>query len=173
MLTHSVSDLIQAPPGTTRKVVIDEPRPRLGPELTLAGPLRGTARLHRIQHGLLVQCDLTATITCECGRCLQPTTRELQAHFDEEFRFSGESDEPDTFWVTDQHILDLTEAARQYLVLELPINPVCRPDCPGLCPLCGEPLQDHECRAALSNASAAWGPLAELLQIDGKQRLSS
>lgn len=173
MLTHFVGDLIQAPPGTTRKVVIEEPRPMLGPEMSLVGPLRGTARLHRIQHGLLVQCDLSASATCECARCLQPMIQELKTHFDEEFRFAGNSDDPDAFGVKGQQILDLTEAARQYLVLELPINPVCSSDCPGLCPACGEPLRDHECQAGSPSPSGPWGPLAELLQTEAKDHQSA
>src|SRR5439155_17335970 len=146
MLFHFVGDLITAPPGSMRKVLIDEPYPDLGPELDLSGPVTGFARLHRIQHAILVQCDLSAPIDCECARCLQPMTHTMQTHFDEEFRFSGHEVEPDSFRLREQH-LDLTEAARQYLVLELPINPICRPDCPGLCPACGEPLLDHECAA--------------------------
>jgi uncharacterized protein len=169
MLTYFVSDLITAPPGTMRKVVIDEPHPDLGPELELAGPLRGTARIHRIQHGLLVQCDLSASVDCECARCLQPTTYEMHSHFDEAFRFAGHEVEPDGFRLSDQ-ILDLTEPVRQYLVMELPINPVCRPDCRGLCPVCGEPLQDHECRVDSSSLSEPWGPLANLLQTETQKR---
>src|SRR5438128_2633513 len=110
MLFHFVGDLITAPPGSMRKVLIDEPYPDLGPELDLSGPVTGFARLHRIQHAILVQCDLSAPIDCECARCLQPMTHTMQTHFDEEFRFSGHEVEPDSFRLREQH-LDLTEAA--------------------------------------------------------------
>lgn len=163
MLSYFVGDLFQDPPGTLRSVAIDEPDPTLGPELDFAGPLRGSARLHRIQHGLLVQCNLATLIHFDCSRCLQPTTQEIHAHFDEEFRFWGESIDPEGFLITEHHILNLSEAARQYLVLELPLKPLCRADCPGLCPACGEPLRDHECSASLSASSGPLGALAELL----------
>jgi len=42
--------------------------------------------------------------------------------------------------------LDLRETVREALLLELPITPVCREDCPGLCPKCGADLSLGPCR---------------------------
>src|SRR5712692_10341423 len=86
MLSHNVSELVQAPVGTTQALVIDEPRPDLGPELRMSAPLRGRGRLHRIPRGILVQCELGTTVLLECSRCLEPFTQELAVRFAEEFQ---------------------------------------------------------------------------------------
>ena len=169
MLDFSVAELIQAPFGTTRDVQIDDQPPDLGPELILTEPIRGRARIHRTQGGVVVQCEATTTAELECSRCLQTFTRPLSARFTEQFHSDDipgaeedeeEGDEP--FRVDEHHVIDLTEPLRQYFTIELPLAPVCRPDCPGLCPACGAPLESHECPLG---ASETLNPFAALAQL--------
>ena len=168
MLAHNVADLIQAPFGTTRDVEIDERRADLGPELILTEPIHGRARLHRTQGRILVQCEVQTTAELECSRCLLAFKRELRVHFTEQFQSvdipgaEDVEDDVETFRIDEHHVMDLTEPMRQYFTIELPLAPLCRPDCPGLCPVCGEPLEGHACTVGESGGSNPFAALADL-----------
>lgn len=148
MLAHNIADLVQAPSGTTLDLSLDESRPDLTPEVELAAPINGRVRLHRTQIGILAQCQISTAVRLNCSRCLEPMVQPLQTRFEEEFLVdaSGPDLGTDTFRLDEHHILDLTEAIRQYLTLAAPLAPLCRADCAGLCPDCGALLANgHEC----------------------------
>lgn len=168
MLDFSVAELIQAPFGTTRDIQIDEHPPDLGPALVLTEPIQGHARIHRTQGGVLVECEAATTAELECSRCLQPFALGLRIRFTEQFQsedISGAADEEeddDPFQVDEHHVIDLTEPLRQYFTIELPLAPICQPDCPGLCPACGAPLEGHECPLSESGPTNPFAALADL-----------
>jgi uncharacterized protein len=56
----------------------------------------------------------------------------------------------------------MTEPLRQYFTIELPLAPVCRPDCAGLCPACGAPLEGHDCPLRDSGPLNPFAALAQL-----------
>jgi uncharacterized protein len=62
---------------------------------------------------------------------------------------------PGCFTIDERHILDLTEAIKQYALLAIPMKPLCRQDCRGLCPNCGHNLNEGpcDCREAGPNLS--------------------
>jgi len=97
-------------------------------------------RLEALHEGILVSADLQATATGVCGRCLIDIEVPLQVDFQEVFAYS--SDEAFDYEVHDDHV-DLEPPIRDAVVLALPFQPVCRPDCPGLDPETGERLADH------------------------------
>lgn len=167
MLVHKVTGLLQAPIGTVHVLTIQEPSPAFGPDLSFLAPLHGSARVHRTQRGIFVQCNLETVVQRECSRCLEPLRHELRARFEEEFLLeagpSGAPGEAEVFLIDEHHILDLTEAARQYLVMGLPMNPLCRPECPGLCPVCGAPLEGHSSPCGEIPESSPFRALASLL----------
>jgi uncharacterized protein len=72
--------------------------------------------------------------------------------------------EPDTFMVDDRQHLDLSEAVRQYEMAALPIQPVCREDCAGLCPTCGKDLNQGPCGCSRETDDSRWGTLAGLAE---------
>ncbi len=153
MLAHNVAALLKSPPGTNREVTIDEPAPNFGDEIVVQTPVAGRARLHRTQNGILVQCDISTTVELECSRCLEPFAYPVSVHFEEEFLptvnvLTGapvESADDEALRIDEHHVLDLTEAVRQYLLTEIPLKPVCRPDCQGLCPFCGKEQVNGSC----------------------------
>jgi uncharacterized protein len=153
MLAHNVAALLKSPPGTNREVQIDEPSPRFGPDIVVRSSVRGSALLQRTQEGLLVNCRADTSVELECSRCLEPFEYPVKVQFREEFLptvnvLTGaplDAPEDDALRIDEHHILDLTEAVRQYLLIEIPLKPVCRPDCPGLCPRCGRELVDGWC----------------------------
>jgi uncharacterized protein len=169
LLDFSVADLIQAPFGSTREVGLDDQPSDLGPELILRQPIRGKARIHRTQGGVLVQCEATTTVELECSRCLQPFTKALRARFTELFHsddIPGGDEEPEDddepFRVDEHHVVDLTEPLRQYFTIVLPLAPICRPDCPGLCPVCGALMEGHQCSLGEIDPGNPFAALAKL-----------
>ena len=97
-------------------------------------------RLESVHEGILVTGEVDAVAEGECGRCLIDIALPVQVEFQELFAYhSGEAFE---YEVQDDHV-DLESLIRDAVVLSLPFQPVCRPDCPGLDPVTGLRLADH------------------------------
>jgi uncharacterized protein len=100
--------------------------------------VEGKAKLTHISRGVLVQCEMAAEVKLPCSRCLE--TFQCPVHFiaEEEFRpisdVSGdsESEQLEQFTIDGNNTLDLGELIRQYVLLNLPMKPLCRADCPGM-----------------------------------------
>jgi len=70
--------------------------------------------------------------------------------------------EPGCFTIDEHHILDLTEAIRQYALLAVPMKPLCRGDCAGLCPNCGHNLNQGPCDCLPQKVDPRWSELNKL-----------
>ena len=88
-----------------------------------------------------------AVIQSPCARCLKPTETNIEAEFDEAFiRDMGEEREADDDqYMYSGHVLELDEAVRTALLLEMPSRVLCKEDCLGLCDQCGADLNINEC----------------------------
>jgi uncharacterized protein len=105
----------------------------------------GIVTIGRTPQGLIVQGDFSAEITLECVRCLTDFDHELNWDFTELYAFNKKSiSESDLLLPEDQQI-DLGPLIREYALLEIPINPICKPDCKSLCPVCGQNLNEADC----------------------------
>jgi len=118
-------------------------------------PVKGEIQLLRTDRGILVQARLGTKIELTCGRCLNPYGCPLTLNIEEEYLptidiNSGAAlslpDDADYFIIDEQNILDLTEALDNYALLGLPMKPLCREDCAGLCPTCGNNLNQSDCQ---------------------------
>jgi uncharacterized protein len=105
------------------------------------GFVEGKAKVIRISRGVLVQCKLTAEVKLVCSRCLDTFLCPISFTAEEEFLpISDVSDDSalsspeqsEEFTIDDKNILDLGELIRQYVLLNLPMKPLCCPDCPGM-----------------------------------------
>ncbi|WP_292832517.1 YceD family protein [Microbacterium sp.] len=94
-------------------------------------------RLESVHEGILVTADMATEYSGVCGRCLTDIVQPLEVEFQELFGYPGE--EVTDFDVQDDHV-DLENLVRDSIVLSLPFQPVCQPDCPGLDPATGERL---------------------------------
>jgi uncharacterized protein len=65
--------------------------------------------------------------------------------------------------IDSHHIMDLAETIRQHLLLALPIHPLCRPDCAGICPICGAARNREPCSCQAEPVDPRWAALASLL----------
>ena len=88
-----------------------------------------------------------AVIQSPCARCLEPTDTEVEAELEEAFiRDTGEPLEADADqYMYSGHVLELDEAVRTALLLEMPSRILCKEDCRGLCDQCGADLNINEC----------------------------
>jgi len=105
------------------------------------GFVEGKAKVIHINQGVLVQCKLTAEVKLICSRCLDTFLCPISFTAEEEFLpisdVSGDLaissvEQSEGFTINNKDILDLSELIRQYMLLNLPMKPLCRPDCPGM-----------------------------------------
>jgi uncharacterized protein len=102
-------------------------------------------RLEAVMEGVLVSGTAHGRLRGECVRCLDPLAREITSEFQELFAYpgAGHHDDEDDLLRMEGDLLDLEPVLRDAVVLALPFQPVCTPDCPGLCPQCGTRLADE------------------------------
>ncbi len=157
-----VRDLVHHP-GRTRSasfpVVIDA---RWGEGL-VAVPTGATVsvdvRLEAIHEGILATGSASSRYEGECGRCLEPVAAPVEVEFQELFAYPGTAE--GDFEVQDDRV-DLEALVRDTIVVTLPFQPVCRPDCPGLDPVSGERRADGAgpAEAPVDPRWAALAPMA-------------
>jgi uncharacterized protein len=143
-LRLNVGFIVAQSAGYSREFVFDIPCIQLPPDLILYR-LTGATLISHTAQGILVQVDLHAAIDFECVRCLNPIHQDLHAHFTELYAFSRRYLTESNLMMPDTGIIDLAPVLREYMLLEIPISPLCRPDCHGLCPVCGNNLNETTC----------------------------
>jgi uncharacterized protein len=98
-------------------------------------------RLESVMEGVLVSGTVAGPVTGECGRCLGPVSSEVVVDIQELYVYpdstTDETAEDGEVSRLQGDLIDLEPALRDAVVLALPANPLCREDCPGLCPECG------------------------------------
>ena len=136
------------------------------------GPVEGEVWLTRTDRGILVRAKLDTEVKVTCSRCLGVFSVTLPVNVEEEYFpvidvVSGSSltlpDEPGCFTIDEHHILDLTEAVRQYALLAIPMKPLCRQGCAVLCPTCGRNLNQGACDCPPQGVDPRWSMLGNLL----------
>ena len=98
-------------------------------------------RLQSVSEGVLVTGTLDAPVTGECSRCLEQFTDTVQLSLTELFAYPDSATDQtaadDEVYRMSDDLIDLEPLVVDQLGLELPLQPLCSPDCPGLCPECG------------------------------------
>ena len=191
-LLFNIAQLLKEPVGSTRKYDLETEELRLddeeaGAELLAARDLHGKVKVTRISDGVLVQGDVAAKVELECSRCLESFTLPVEGSLEEEFQptIDVESGMPvrradyekndAAFQVDANHQMDLAEPVRQALLVSLPMKPLCREDCKGICPQCGAYWNEADCDCEVETVDSRWGSLRELSLEDfpaGEQRLN-
>jgi len=132
----NVTQLLKEPIGSSQSHDI---RGMIGEEVE--DFVEGKAKMIHINRGVLVQCTLTAQVRLMCSRCLDIFLCPISYTAEEEFlQISNVSDnlaltspeQLEEFTIDNKNILDLSELIRQYTLLNLPMKPLCRPDCSGM-----------------------------------------
>ena len=165
----NVSQLLREPIGSTRDYDIDN-----AIDITGEGHknrVKGTCNMLRTQRSVLVQCSLDTEIELACSRCLGKFTYPVKIKFNEEFFPTLDiqsgvpvppPEESSAFTIDEHHILDISEAVRQYALLAVPMKPLCKKECAGLCAKCGKNLNQGECDCPADDTDPRWSKLAGL-----------
>lgn len=145
VLKFQVGYLLAEGRGYSNDIEVEFPRLRVADDLTIEF-LRGTLRFSRTSRGILVQGSLQTSIPGECNRCLDSVPVALTVPLEELYVYPPEPGVE--FTVADDGILDLAPLLREEIVLEIPIGILCKPDCAGLCPECGQNFNTGTCTCA-------------------------
>ncbi|MBQ1027112.1 DUF177 domain-containing protein [Micromonospora sp. C95] len=161
-------------PGALRTVERVVPAPSdLG--LELIGVPEGAdldldLRMESVSEGVLVSGTVSGPIRGECGRCLREindsvtvTIQELYAYENSTTDATTEEDEVGRM---QGDLIDLEPALRDAVVLALPNNPLCRQDCPGLCPECGVHRDDLPADHSHQQIDPRWAGLSQLTRTE-------
>lgn len=131
-------------------------------------------RVEAVSEGVLVTGTVHAVAEGECGRCLEPVTLDLEVPIQELWYYpdrapeAGPDDEEDVLVLADD-LLDLEPVVRDEIVLALPLQPVCRPDCQGLCPDCGVRLDDVDEDHHHDVVDPRWAALTRIDETGGRR----
>ncbi|HSJ51122.1 MAG TPA: YceD family protein [Actinomycetota bacterium] len=145
MRAIDVRDLLQNP-GAARTVHVGETVPDLRTELADVAedaPLEGDLTLESVVEGIFVHGSVAGRFTMRCARCLKEFARPFDVTMEE--LYAREPGPEDDYALTPELTLDPEPMVRDAVVLEMPFSPLCRPDCLGLCPLCGGDRNLSEC----------------------------
>ncbi len=153
-------------PGAQRKLRLSVTAPA-GLGTDVLGVPEGTTleldvRLEAVIEGVLASGTTRVPLTGECVRCLEPLERALDVDFQELYAYAESEVEDDEASRLEGDLLDLEPVVRDAVVLALPFQPVCRDDCPGLCPRCGGRLADDPDHRHEAEIDPRWAALAVL-----------
>ena len=143
-LRINVGFLINQPVGTYRDIHFDLESNLLSPDLEVKN-FSGAVRVGRTKTGILAQAEFQAQIPIECVRCLENYNQNLKISFGELFAFNKEDVTESELLLSEDASVDLAPLAYEYLLLEIPIRPVCSPECRGLCSICGVNFNEGTC----------------------------
>ena len=167
---YNVAQLLKEPTGATRIYPVDEPVSIDDGSTTVFA--KGQVSLLRFAEGIWVSAGLDVGLPATCSRCLKGFKHSMRITIEEEYLptadiSTGEplgfgGDDEDSLTIDQRHLLDLTEVLRQYTLANQPLKPLCREDCPGLCPNCGTDLGETPCSCGEGAVDPRWAPILKL-----------
>ncbi len=174
-MQYNVAQLLKESPGAQREYHVND-------DIVLDGGapehVVGDVKLMRTSGGVWAHAVVNVETTCVCSRCLREFRQSIPIVVDEEYLPTvdvttglpadlPESVDPsEALTIDGQHILDIQEAVRQYRIAQAPMRPLCRPDCQGLCPVCGADLTVEPCNCRIEQTDPRWGALSSLKVSD-------
>lgn len=163
MLKFNLSKLLEGPVGSKLGFDIDEPRQELAEDLCVDF-VCGSIEFTRINRGIFGEGQLRSQIELECARCLETFIQPIDLHLEAQFSLPPVNPQGDmVFPIGVKGILDLTIALREHILLDLPMRPLCKPDCNGLCVECGQNLNEGICDCVKENLDPRLIGLKDLL----------
>jgi uncharacterized protein len=148
-LAFPLAGLLGEPPGVSRTFTFEGVVLDVGDDLELVDGVSGRLLVTRTNRGLYAAATVQGELRESCSRCLREVAVPVGVTIEEEALPSIDiatglrndpSAEPEIVRLSDAHELDLGPLVRDAISLAEPIAPLCRPDCPGLCPECGADL---------------------------------
>lgn len=163
MLKVDLRELVRGPVETAGELAVDNPL-FSGLDVALAQPVRVGGRLQATgEDRFYWSGTLQTTIQTACRRCLKELVLPVNANVGALFTQEPDGgDDPDAYALSgDAVAVDVTAAVREELMLVVPRFALCRPDCRGICPRCGQDLNAGSCGCA-TTTDPRWAALAAL-----------
>jgi len=144
------------------------------PRILFPFPVELSVKLTAMNEDVLADGEARTQARAECSRCLEEVPLDLAGRFEalyvpETGPYAERRGRADFEW-GDQRVnfysdftIDLTEEIRNCILLELPMKPLCRPDCAGLCPRCGANLNAGPCACKPDEPDSPWSALRAIL----------
>ena len=126
-------------------------------------PVSAELKVTRASSGTVLELAFDVSLAGPCFRCLQDAELALQLRLREYEATKPESDDERTEYLEDDR-LDLSAWAHDAIALALPDKILCRPDCAGLCPVCGKDLNAEPHEHVEERIDPRWEKLSELRQ---------
>jgi uncharacterized protein len=109
-------------------------------------------------------------LRCECDRCLEPAEFPVDSSFDLFYRPEVETDDAEVSINEGESEIafyegggiELKDILREYILLAMPMQRVCREDCQGICPICGQTRNLVNCECELKTMDDRWSALKKL-----------
>ena len=167
---YNLSQLLKEPTGSTRDYEVDGSFE--GPEKKI-DRARGRVQVIRTHQGFMVRAGLDIRVELACGRCLSQFELQFPLRIEEESfptidPVTGKTSDPPEeaegiIHLDDQHVLDMEDIIRQYVLTEVPIKRLCHEECSGLCQQCGTDLNEEKCICREAPTDPRWESLERLL----------
>jgi len=172
-LRLSVAEILGRP-GEYRDIAIRRPLQDVGTALARLGErgIEGDLRIESVIEGVLVTGRVQGGAVLQCARCLNEIETDVTLRVCELFAGPGHeaSEDVDVYQVEGLEI-DLEPMVRDAVTLALPLNPLCRKDCRGLCGSCGTDLNQGACDCKEDDFDPRWAALSDLRQRLENQEL--
>jgi len=131
-------------------------------------------KIYRFGKRVLIEGTVKITVTVKCGRCLKDAPLPMDLTYREEYLPAGETGRQKEQELTngeldlgfyDNDELDITELVREQVLLAVPMKPLCKEDCPGLCTFCGKDLKEGPCGCRKEETDPRLAPLAKFKEL--------
>ncbi len=157
-----VADLLRSP-GSVDDVDVSIPLEMQTDCALVEGEARGSLRLEAAGGGLVARGKVAVGTRLTCRRCLSDFVAELAVPI---LQVYGSPDVDDSLPIAPDGRIDLESAVRDEVGLALPLAPLCRPDCKGLCDTCGTDLNTDPCEGHPGDAKSPFASLEGLFRPD-------
>jgi len=134
-------------------------------------PVTASLKLFRQDDKVFVKAELSVVMELECARCLSPVHRQLTGTFENQYQYQPLLNTPQRLMddigirYYSEDYIDLSDDIKEGLILEIPARIICSDNCKGLCPHCGQNLNQRECDCRLeSEEEAQTSKLAEYIK---------
>lgn len=149
--------------GFSNEFPFDYEKIQVGDDLELR-QFHGSAVIGRTPQGLLLTGVFEAILTAQCVRCLKEFDQAVRWEMTELYAFNQKSVTDSGLILPDDAHIDLAPLVRDYALIEIPINPICKPDCKGLCPVCGQDRNKKDCGHRAETNDSPFAALKDLLK---------
>jgi len=154
--------LLESAHGTSRTIELNYPHVKVGYDLVLV-PLKGTFSATRTGEGIYLSGKLNSNLDINCVRCLKDAKVPATLQLDDLFYYPPHAVPEGEYFIGEDGFIDLAPLMRELAVLEIPIKPICKQDCQGLCIECGQDLNEGSCECKTEHIDPRLSVLRGLL----------